>query len=69
MEERENPTESPLSEAEKTRETDLNLLFPGRDVDLNRLFPDDGTKKLLQDLRRNRREIDRFIKSLHMEEE
>jgi len=69
MEEKENLTESPLSEVEKTRETDLNLLFPGRNIDLNRLFPDDGTKKLLQDLRRNRREIDRFIKSLHMEEE
>ena len=69
MEEKENLPESPLSEVEKTRETDLNLLFPGRNIDLNRLFPDDGTKKLLQDLRRNRREIDRFIKSLHMEEE
>jgi hypothetical protein len=69
MEEKENPTETPSPEGEKPREADLNLLFPGRDVDLNRLFPDDGTKKLLQDLKRNRRDIDRFIKSLHMEED
>jgi hypothetical protein len=69
MEEKENPTETPNPEGGKSREADLNLLFPGRSVDLNRLFPDDGTKKLLQDLKRNRRDIDRFIKSLHMEED
>ena len=53
----------------KKREIDLNILFPEKGYDLNRLFPDEGTKKLLYDLRRNKRDIDRFIKSLHVEEE
>ncbi len=48
---------------------DLNLIFPDKGYDLNRLFPDEETKKLLYDLRRNKREIDRFIKSLQIEEE
>ena len=56
-------------EEEKRREIDLNTLFPGKVYDLNRLFPDEGTKKLLYELRRNKRDIDRFIKSLHVEEE
>jgi len=54
---------------EKEREIDLNVLFPEKGYDLNRLFPDEGTKKLLYDLRRNKRDIDRFIKSLSVEEE
>jgi hypothetical protein len=54
---------------EKTREIDLNVLFPKQEYDLNRLFPDEGTKKLLYELRRNKRDIERFIKSLHVEEE
>jgi len=54
---------------EKTREIDLNALFPEKGVDLNHLFPDEGTKKLLHDLKRNKRDIERFIKSLHVEEE
>jgi len=54
---------------EKKREIDLNVLFPGKGFDLNRLFPDGETKKLLHELRRNKRDIDRFIKSLHVEEE
>ncbi|MCX8117257.1 MAG: hypothetical protein N3G78_04900 [Desulfobacterota bacterium] len=53
----------------KGREIDLNLLFPGRDYDLNRLFPDEGMRRLLVELKRNRREIDRFIKGLRLEEE
>ncbi len=56
-------------EEEKKREIDLNILFPEKGYDLNRLFPDEGTKKLLYDLRRNKRDIDRFIRSLHVEEE
>ena len=56
-------------EEEKKREIDLNVLFPGKGYDLNRLFPDEGTKKLLYELRRNKRDIDRFVKSLHVEEE
>lgn len=54
---------------EGRKEVDLNALFPGRDVDLNRLFPDEGTRKLLQDLKRNRRDIERFIRNLEVEEE
>ena len=69
MEEKENLLEPPTPEGEQGKEADLNQLFPGRDVDLNRLFPDEGTKKLLQDLKKNRRDIDRYIKNLHMEEE
>jgi hypothetical protein len=55
--------------AEKKREIDLNTLFPEKGYDLNRLFPDEGTKRLIYELRRNKRDIDRFIKSLHAEEE
>lgn len=54
---------------EKKRTIDLNLLFPGKSYDLNRLFPDEETKRLLHDLKRNKKEIDRFIKSLNLEEE
>ncbi|MBM4306236.1 MAG: hypothetical protein FJ115_02135 [Deltaproteobacteria bacterium] len=53
----------------KRREVDLNTLFPGKSYDLNRLFPDEGTKRLLNELKRNKRDIDRFIKSLNLEEE
>jgi hypothetical protein len=69
MEEKEIPAETtaPEGEKEKGKEPDLNLLFPGKEVDLNRLFPDEGTKKLLHDLKRNKRDIDRFIKSLQLE--
>ncbi len=58
-----------IPEEERRRAIDLNLLFPGKDYDLNRLFPDEETKRLLHDLKRNKREIDRFIKSLNIEEE
>jgi hypothetical protein len=53
---------------EKKEEVDLNALFPGRGYDLNRLFPDEGTKKLLFELKRNKREIERFIKNLDLDE-
>jgi len=59
----------PIQEEEKRREVDLNVLFPGKGYDLNRLFPDEETKKLLYELKRNKRDIDRFIKSLDMEED
>ena len=58
-----------IPEEEKQREVDLNVLFPGKEYDLNRLFPDQGTKKLLLELRRNQRDIQRFIKNLDFEEE
>jgi hypothetical protein len=69
MEEEDVHPEQFDQEEEKKREIDLNTLFPEKGYDLNRLFPDDGTKKLLYELRRNKRDIDRFIKSLHVEEE
>ena len=56
-------------EEEKKKEVDLNALFPGKGYDLNQLFPDGGTKKLLYELRRNKRDIERFIKNLDFEEE
>ena len=69
MEERDEQSPAINPEEEKKRGVDLNALFPGKDYDLNRLFPDEGTKKLLHELKRNRRDIERFIKSLHVEEE
>jgi hypothetical protein len=69
MEEKDEQPQRIDPEEEKKREIDLNILFPGKGFDLNRLFPDRETKKLLHELRRNKRDIDRFIKSLHVEEE
>jgi hypothetical protein len=69
MEERDDQSPELNLEGEKKREVDLNALFPGKDYDLNRLFPDEATKKLLHELKRNKRDIERFIKSLHVEEE
>jgi len=68
MEEKEDQSPKVNPEEEKKREVDLNVLFPGKDYDLNRLFPDEGTKKLLYELRRNKRDIERFIKNLDFEE-
>jgi hypothetical protein len=69
MGEKDGPSQKIGQEEEKKREIDLNSLFPEKGYDLNRLFPDEGTKKLIYELRRNKRDIDRFIKSLHVEEE
>jgi hypothetical protein len=69
MEEKVDHSDQIDQEEEKKREIDLNILFPEKGYDLNRLFPDEGTKKLLYELRRNKRDIDRFIKSLYVEEE
>ena len=69
MEEKEEQSPKINPEEEKKREVDLNALFPGKGYDLNRLFPDEGIKKLLWELRRNKREIERFIKNLQAEEE
>ena len=68
MGDKEEPLEK-TDQEEKPREIDLNALFPERELDLNHLFPDKGTKKLLYELKRNKRDIERFIKSLHVEEE
>ena len=72
MEEKDNPSPqiAPAEPAEeKEKVIDLNDLFPGKSYDLNRLFPDEGTKKLLHQLKRNKRDIERFIKNLYLEEE
>jgi hypothetical protein len=69
MEEKENPSPMINPEGEKKREIDLNAVFPGKEYDLNRLFPDEGTKRLLHDLKRHKRDIERFIKTLDAEEE
>ncbi len=69
MEEKDEKPLEKIVEEEKPKEIDLNTLFPGKSYDLNRLFPDEGTRKLLCQLRRNKRDIERFIKSLHVEEE
>jgi len=69
MDEKDEQPQKLDPEGEKKREIDLNVLFPEKGYDLNRLFPDEETKKLLYELRRNKRDIDRFIRSLHVEEE
>ena len=69
MEEKDEQFQKIEQEVEKKREIDLNTLFPPKGYDLNHLFPDEGTKRLLYELRRNKRDIERFIKSLHVEEE
>ncbi len=69
MEEKDKQPQTIDPEEEKRREIDLNVLFPEKGFDLNRLFPDGETKKLLYELRRNKRDIDRFIRSLQVEEE
>lgn len=69
MEEKDEQPQTIDPEEEKKREIDLNALFPEKGYDLNRLFPDGETRKLLHELRRNKRDIDRFIRSLKVEEE
>ncbi len=59
----------PADTGEKKHEIDLNTVFPGKDFDLNRLFPDEGTRKLLTEVKRNKRDIERFIRNLSTEEE
>jgi hypothetical protein len=68
MEDKKEPSPKLNPEEEKTIEVDLNVLFPGKDYDLNRLFPDEGTKKLLSELKRNKRDIERFVKNFDLEE-
>jgi hypothetical protein len=69
MEEKNRPPEEGVAAEAKERAVDLNALFPGKDYDLNHLFPDEGTKKLLHDLKRNKRDIERFIRNLEIEED
>jgi len=68
MEEKDHQPLETIPEEEKKREVDLNTLFPGKDYDLNRLFPDEGTKRFLQNLKRNKRDIERLIENFDLEE-
>ncbi len=69
MEEKDGLRQDIEAGEEKKREIDLNVLFPEKEYDLNRLFPDEETKKLLYELKRNKRDINRLIKSFEVEEE
>jgi len=69
MEDKEDTLQEGFAPEETVKEVDLNTLFPGRGYDLNRLFPDGETRKLLRDVKRNRRDLERFVKNLQMEEE
>ncbi len=69
MEEKEErPLEKRLDD-ENVPQVDLNQLFPGKGYDLNRLFPDEATRRLLHRVKRNKRDIERFIKNLSLEED
>jgi hypothetical protein len=68
-EEEKGQAEGILPQEEKPKEVDLNSLFPGKGFDLNKLFPDEESKRLLRDVKRNKRDIERFLKNLDMEEE
>lgn len=69
MEEDKDHTREADTGQQKRREVDLNALYPGKGYDVNRLFPDEGTRKLLFDVARNKREIRRFIANLDLEED
>ncbi len=69
MEEKEDKASDQSSGEERFAEIDLNHLFPGKGYDLNRLFPDDATRRLLHQVKKNKRDIERFIKNLSLEEE
>ena len=69
MEEKDEKPAVDASEEEKAKEIDLNSLFPGKNCDLNRLFPDGATRRLLSQVKKNKRDIQRFIKNLDVEEE
>lgn len=43
---------------------DLNVLFSKDGRDLNRLFPDLRFRRFLRDMRRNQRDVERFLKKL-----
>ncbi len=69
MEEEKEGLQKEISSGVKKREIDLNSLFPEKGYDLNRLFPDDETRRFLYELKRNKKEIERLIKSLDLEED
>ena len=50
------------------RPIDLNTLFSGERRDLNRLFPDSRFRRFLRDVRRNQRDVERFLKRLETDD-
>ena len=69
MEEKDEKLVEKQPEGEGVKVVDLNALFPEKGYDLNHLFPDEGTRKLIYQVHRNKRDIERFIKNLNLEEE
>ena len=45
---------------------DLNTLFSEERRDLNRLFPDSRLRRFLRGVRRNRRDVERFLERLEV---
>jgi hypothetical protein len=53
-----------IPEEEKKREVDLNVLFPGKNYDLNRPFLMRRQRSFSTNSGRNKRDIERFVKTL-----
>ena len=68
-EERDENATGPDDHAFAEQPIDLNVLFSEDGRDLNRLFPDTHFKKLLRDVKRNRRGVDRFLKGLENDDD
>ncbi len=66
-EKRDDKTTGPDDQTFAEQPIDLNVLFSEDGRDLNRLFPDTHFKKLLRDVKRNQRGVDRFLKGLENE--
>jgi hypothetical protein len=49
---------------EKEASIDLNAIYSGEERDLNRLFPDAMVRRFLRDVRKNQRDVERFLKRL-----
>lgn len=48
---------------------DLNMVFAEEKRDLNRLFSDSRLKRFLRDVRRNQRDLERFLERLEVDGE
>ncbi|MFP3869954.1 MAG: hypothetical protein ACLFVT_03620 [Syntrophobacteria bacterium] len=65
-EEQAENTELPETTMDKEA-VDLNQLFPEAGLDLNAMFPDGETKKLLRQVKKNRRSNERFLEGFKKE--
>jgi hypothetical protein len=68
-EKRDDKTTGPDDQTFAEQPIDLNVLFAEDGRDLNRLFPDTHFKRLLRDVKRNQRGVDRFLKGLENEDD